>query len=110
MPGSERQFYTLLVLACDTTSEGQPQKLFPTFERIDQLCSGGCLGPNNYIASTLELDQIRCCQRILTSRIELYATIPHHELLRLEVGLLQCLLDRVGLGRASPVDGVGENE
>jgi hypothetical protein len=52
------------------------------------------------------LDQKSCRQRILFGGIELHAAISHHELLRLQIRLPQCLLDRIGFGRASPVNGV----
>src|SRR6185437_16438474 len=86
------------------------RRLLPALVRIDELRGRRFLRPDGEVVLALELDEVGRRLGVLAGRVELDALVAHHQLLGLEIGLLQRLLDRLGCRRAGTVDGVGENE
>src|SRR5208282_3884704 len=87
---------------------GRP--LLPALHRPLELGGRLALRPDGLVRVALELDEIGRRERVLARGVELDAAIADHELVALQIGLPQRLLDLLGRGRAGAVDGVGENQ
>src|SRR5512137_1603038 len=93
------------------TGRGDPWlPLVPGRHRPDHVPGGEVEGPHRRVLAVLDLDDDAGALRVLAGRVELDAAPWHDEVRARDVGLLERLLDGLGLRGSGAVDGVGEGE
>src|SRR5438132_6621365 len=94
----------------ENASKPRASLVLPALHRPFELGRGHRLGPHQLVRPGLELNEIGRGKHVLPRRVELDAAVAHHQLLGLEVGLLQRLPDLLRLRRAGTVDRFRERQ
>src|SRR5207247_3199118 len=94
----------------ENASKPRASLVLPALHRPFELGRGDVLRPDELVDLALQLNQVGRSKDVLPRRVELDAAVAHHQLLGLEIGLLQGVPDLLRLRRAGPVDRFRERQ